>query len=504
MSGLRVLVVASEVVGFAKTGGLADVAGSLPRALARGGNQVAVVMPLYASVRRSKQPIEKTGITIPVPMGDRVLATRLYRSRLPNSDVPIYFVEHPPFFERDDPDSGRSLYQQTMPGGYKSDYPDNAERFVFFCRAVLEAVPAIGFTPDVIHANDWQTGLIPPYLSELYRTRPGYQRTRSVFTIHNIAYQGMFPRDVMRLTGLPGWLFNHAQLEYHGHLNFMKSGIVFADAVNTVSPTYAGEIQTAEFGCGLEGLLQGVRRKLSGIVNGVDYDEWDPSIDRHIAAIYTPDTVAAGKAACKADLQNRFKLPQKPDAPVLGVVARLVSQKGIDLILSAAPGFLETLGCQMVFLGDGDPEYHEQLEGFQRRHPDQVGVYLGFSNTLAHAIEAGSDLFLMPSRYEPCGLNQIYSLRYGTPPVVRSTGGLADTVVNATEENLAAGTATGFAFNDYTAHALYETVRWALELYRDRPDDFAGVARTAMAQDWSWDRSAVEYENLYRKVIGTA
>jgi starch synthase len=501
VSGLRVLVAASEVVGFAKTGGLADVAGSLPRALARRGNQVAVVMPLYNSVRRAGRPIEKTGTALPVPMGDRVLACRLLRSQLPNSDVLVYLIEHTPFFERDDAAGGRSLYQQQMYGGYRSDYPDNAERFVFFCRAILEAAAHVGFTPDVIHANDWQTGLVPVYLNETYRNRPGYQRTRSVFTIHNIAYQGMFGRDVMRLTGLPGWLFNHTQLEYHGYLNFMKAGVVFANAVNTVSPTYAREIQSPEFGCGLEGLLSQLRGKLSGIVNGVDYTEWDPATDRHLAATYTADTVAVGKAACKADLQRRYKLPQNSAAPVLGMVARLVSQKGIDLVLSAAPGFLD-LGCQMVFLGEGDPEYHEQLASFARRHPSQVGVHLGFNEGLAHVIEAGSDLFLMPSRYEPCGLNQIYSLRYGTPPVVRATGGLADTVVNATEENLAAGRATGFAFNDYTGHALYETVRWALELYHERPADFNQVVRTAMAQDWSWDRSAGQYEELYRKVIG--
>jgi starch synthase len=498
-----VLVAASEVVGFAKTGGLADVTGSLPRALARRGNQVAVVMPLYNAVRKSGIPIEKTGVTVPVPIGDRVLACRLFRSRLPNSDVPIIFVEHPLYFERDDPATGRSLYQRQMPGGYRSDYPDNAERFVFFSRAVLETVPHLGFTPDVIHANDWQTGLVPVYLAEAYRTQAGYQRVRSVFTIHNIAYQGMFPRDVMRLTALPGWLYNPGQLEFHGHMNFLKAGIVFADAVNTVSPTYAREITTAEFGCGLEGLPGGVRWKLSGIVNGVDYDEWNPATDPHIAATYTPETVVKGKAACKADLQRRYKLPEDPKAPVLGMVARLVSQKGIDLALSAAPGFLD-LGCQMVFLGEGDPEFHEQLRSFQERHPDRVGVHLGFSEGLAHAVEAGSDLYLMPSRYEPSGLNQMYSLRYGTPPVVRSTGGLADTVVNATEENLADGRATGFAFHDYTSNALYETVRWALRLYRERPADFRQVVRTAMAQDWSWDRSAGEYENLYRKVMGSA
>jgi starch synthase len=370
---------------------------------------------------------------------------------------------------------------------------------VFFSRAVLELVPHLGFTPDVIHANDWQTGLVPVFLGESYRAQPGYQRTRSVFTIHNIAYQGVFGRDVLNLTGLPGYLFNHTQLEFHGFFNFLKAGVVYADAVNTVSPTYAREIQTPDYGCGLDGLLRGMSHKLSGIVNGCDYGDWDPARDKHIAATYTAETVAAGKAACKADLQRRYGLPERPDVPVLGMVARLVSQKGIDLVLSAAPGFLD-LGCQLVFLGDGDPEYHDELTAFKARHPGQVGVYLGFNEGLAHAVEAGADLFLMPSRYEPCGLNQMYSLRYGTPPVVRATGGLADTIVNATEENLAAGTATGFAFVEYSARALYETVKWALHLHRTRPADFAQVIRTAMAQDWGWDRSAAEYERLYKRV----
>lgn len=498
MGGLRILIASSEVAGLAKTGGLADVAASLPRALAGRGHQVAVVMPYYGAVRRSGVVVEKTGAALPVPLGGRTLACRLLRTRLPNSDVPVYLVEHPPFFERDD-GPGRGFYQQGMPGGYKADYPDNAERFTFFSRAVLEAVPHLGFTPDVIHANDWQTGLVPVFLNEAYRTKAAYKEIRSLFTIHNIAYQGMYGPEVMKLTGLPGWLLNPAQLEFHGHLNFLKAGIVFADAVNTVSPTYAREITTPDYGCGLDGLLRGVSQKLSGIVNGCDYSDWDPANDRHIAAKYTPATVTAGKAACKADLQKRYGLPQKPDVPVLGMVARLVSQKGVDLVLSAAPGFLD-LGCQLVFLGDGDPEYHDELTAFKARHPDKVGVYLGFNEGLAHTVEAGSDLFLMPSRYEPCGLNQIYSLRYGTPPVVRATGGLADTIVNATEENLTAGTATGFAFNEYSARALYETVKWALELYRTRPKDFAQVVRTAMAQDWGWDRSAAEYEALYRKV----
>ena len=492
MVNLRVLVAASEITGFAKTGGLADVAGSLPRALAARGHEVACVMPYYRGVRLGKHPVERTSAVVPVPIGNRTLACRLYRGVLPGSDVPVFFVEAPDYFDRDDPAAGRGLYQLTMPGGYKADYPDNAERFTFFSRAVLECLPFVGFRPDVVHANDWQTGLVPVFVSELGRQRPGWGHLRTLFTIHNIAYQGMFPRDVLSITGLPGYLFNPKQLEFHNHLNFLKAGLVFADAVNTVSPTYSREIQTAEFGCGLEGLLRENAHKLSGIVNGVAYGEWNPAVDPHLPERYDAATVLTRKPASKAELQRRFNLPVDADRPVLGMVARLVSQKGIDLVMSAAPGFLD-LGCQMVFLGDGDPEFHNELTLFRDRHPDRVGLYLGFDEPLAHLIEAGSDLFLMPSRYEPCGLNQLYSLKYGTPPVVRATGGLADTIVNAT--------ATGFAFRDYTANALYETVRWALTLYRDRPAEFARVVRTAMAQDWGWDRSAADYERLYRKIL---
>lgn len=501
MSNLRILMVASEVVGFAKTGGLADVAGSLPRALAARGHDVAVVMPYYRGVRFGKNRPEPTPHVISVPVGTRTLACKLFRSTLPKSNVPVYFIDAPDYFDTDDGYHGRGLYQQTMPGGYKADYPNNAERFTFFSRASLEAASALGFHPDIVHCNDWQTGLVPVYLSELFRARPEFAHTKSVYTIHNIAYQGMFGADVMKLTNLPGWLFNHAQLEFHGHLNFLKAGIVFADAVNTVSPTYAREIQTAAYGCGMEGLLVQVQSKLSGICNGVDYGVWDPAIDPHIPERYDAETVFEHKPANKAELQRRFHLPVDSAAPVLGLVARLVSQKGVDLVLSAAPGFLD-MGCQLVFLGDGDREYHDQLQGFRDKHPSQVGLFLGFDEALAHLVEAGSDLFLMPSRYEPSGLNQLYSMKYGTPPVVRATGGLADTVVNATAEAIAAGRGTGFSFGDYTGAALYDTVKWALKLYRERPADFRFVVRNAMKQDWGWDRSAGEYEALYRRLVG--
>ena len=497
MRPLNILVAASEVAGYAKTGGLADVCAALPVALARQGHNVAVVMPYHRAVRYGKRPTEVTPYTANVAVGHRTLACRIHKSVLPNSNVPIYFVDAPDYFDRDDSSSGKGLYQQTMPGGYKSDYPDNAERFVFFSRAVLEVASAVGFAPDILHANDWQTGLVPVYLEEVYRQRPEFKTTRSVFTIHNIAYQGMFNRGVLEVAGLPGWLFNHNQLEYHGHLNFLKSGIVYSSLVSTVSPTYSKEIQKPEYGCGLESLLQLSLHKLFGIVNGVDYAEWNPANDPHLVQTYDETTVKEGKAANKAELQQRYNITVDPTRPVLGMVARLVSQKGIDLVMSAAPGFLD-LGCQIVFLGDGDREYHDQLQTFRDKYPNQVGLYLGFHEPLAHLVEAGSDLFLMPSRYEPCGLNQIYSLKYGTPPVVRATGGLADTIVNSSEEDIVAGRGTGFSFNEYTSHALYETVKWAVGLMRNRPADFHKIVVRAMRQDWSWDRSAEQYVAMYR------
>lgn len=495
-AALSILMASSEVVGFAKTGGLADVCGYLPQALARLGHTAAVILPLYGVVRRGKQAIRPTDIVLSILHQGRMVPTRLWRSNMPGSDVPVWLVENPELFERDDPAQGRTIYQY-MHFGLKRDYADNLERFSFFSRAVLEAVPHLGFIPDILHANDWQTGLVPVYLEEVYRQRPEFKTTRSVFTIHNIAYQGMFNRGVLEVAGLPGWLFNHNQLEYHGHLNFLKSGIVYSSLVSTVSPTYSKEIQTPEYGCGLESLLQLSLHKLFGIVNGVDYAEWNPANDPHLVQTYDETTVKEGKAANKAELQQRYNITVDPTRPVLGMVARLVSQKGIDLVMSAAPGFLD-LGCQIVFLGDGDREYHDQLQTFRDKYPNQVGLYLGFHEPLAHLVEAGSDLFLMPSRYEPCGLNQIYSLKYGTPPVVRATGGLADTIVNSSEEDMVAGRGTGFSFNEYTSHALYETVKWAVGLMRNRPADFHKIVVRAMRQDWSWDRSAEQYVAMYR------
>jgi starch synthase len=495
---LSILLASSEVVGFAKTGGLADVCGYLPATLGRRGHNTAVIMPLYTCVRHGRVPIRPTEIFLGIPFHHRTVPTRLWRANLPGSDVPVWLVENSDLFERDDPTQGRTIYQYTA-NGRKLDYTDNSDRYSFFSRAVLEAIPHLGFTPDILHVNDWQAGLIPVYLRELYQQRPGYRGIRSLFTIHNIAYQGVFPADRFPHTGLNWRLFNHHQMEFYGQFNFLKSGIVFSDWINTVSPTYSQEIRTTYFGCGLEGVLTERRDRLSGIVNGVDYASWNPETDRLIAATYSTDNFNSGKAVCKMTLQRQFHLPEEPNVPVLGMIARLVEQKGIDLIIRAAEDLMH-LPIQIVILGDGDPEYHQKLKHLQERFPKKLGLYLGFDETLAHQIEAGSDLYLMPSMFEPSGLNQLYSLRYGTPPIVRATGGLADTITDTTEESLNNGTATGFRFHAYTPHALVSTIQRAIRLYSSEPERFHQVILNGMKQDWSWDRAAAGYEGLYERL----
>jgi starch synthase len=503
-----VLLAAPEVLGFAKTGGLADVAASLPRALARRGRACAVILPLYRSARTGPLPLEPTGLRFTVPVGKRSVPGRLWRSELPGSPVPVYLVEQPDYYERDDLSEGRGLYQFTRPDGRVQDYPDNCERFVFFCRAVLEAVALLDAPPDVLHLNDWETGLVPVYLREVYRRQPDparrqrYARLRTLLTIHNVAYQGLFWHWDMAVTGLDWRLFNYRQLEFHGYLNFLKAGIVFADRLTTVSPTYAREIQTPYYGCGLYGTLAERQSALSGILNGIDTDVWDPLSDPHLPAHYDARTVREGKAACKAALQRELGLADGPGPPLLAMIARLVEQKGVDLVVGAAEGLLG-LGCRLVVLGEGNGDYQERLRALRARHPGRVAVGFRFDEGLAHRIEAGADLFLMPSLYEPSGLNQLYSMRYGTVPVVRATGGLADTVVDCTPDALAGDRATGFRFVAATADALLETVRRALDLARARPDQWLRLQRCGMRQDWSWDRSAAAYEKLYDSLVTT-
>jgi starch synthase len=481
---LEVVVVASEAVPFAKTGGLADVAGALPPALERLGHKVSLIIPCHRTIWSSGMPVRATGISLDVPVGAKSIEGAVYRSHLPHSEVPVYLIEQPRYFDRD------GLYQ--VDG---RDYGDNCERFVFFARAALETIRRLDIAPDVIHLNDWQTGLIPLYLDEFYRTRPQLARAATLLTIHNLAYQGTFWHWDMPLTGLDWRHFHWQALEFHGRVNFLKAGLVFADMLSTVSPTYASEIQTPDFGCGLHGLLQARSGDLRGIVNGIDPAIWNPRTDGVLCRSYDENTLAVGKAECKAQLQRRSGLPERTDVPLFAQIGRLDPQKGWDLLGEVVDHILSG-DAQMVVLGEGQTRYHELLDRLAERHRGKLRVFLEFSNTLAHQIEAGADIFLMPSLYEPCGLNQLYSLAYGTVPIVRATGGLADTVVDATPATLANETATGFVFRDKTPQALQRAIERALGLWTDRAA-WTRLARSGMRNDWSWDRSARSYIALY-------
>jgi len=487
---MKVLVAASEIAPFAKTGGLADVVGALPRHLAQLGAEVSLIMPLYKKTKKSFPDLKDTRINMRVPINDVQITGRLFEGTLPNSAVDVYFVRSDDYYARDE------LY--STPEG---DYRDNCERFVFFCRAALEAVKALGLHLDVIHCNDWQTALIPVYLKTLYMDDGDLGCIGTLFTVHNIAYQGLFPPQKLPVMGLSPDLFNFRQLEFYGNINLMKGGLVFSDIINTVSRTYSKEIQTPDFGRGLEGVLAWRSDDLFGIINGIDYETWNPEKDNLIAARYS-DKNLSGKKKCKADLQKINNLPRRPDVPLLGVVSRLDDQKGLNLIAEIMDDLMK-LDVQFVLLGTGSRNYHELFEKISRRYPQKAAIILKFDNALAHRIEAGSDIFLMPSRFEPCGLNQLYSLRYGTVPVVRKTGGLADTVVDCTAENLKNDTATGFFFSNYDSAEFLATIKRALDLYRD-DSAWRRLMLRGMRQDWSWDRSSRQYLELYEKAVEKA
>ncbi|MBN2578829.1 MAG: glycogen synthase GlgA [Pirellulales bacterium] len=486
---MNILLASSEAVPFAKTGGLADVSGALPVELTRLGHHASLILPAYRQARDCGLPLDDLGIRFIVPIGSKTMTGQLLRSTIPGAGVPVYLIKQDQYFDRDE------LY-----GADGKDYIDNCERFVFFSRAVLETIRLLDLQVDLLHTNDWQTGLIPAYLKIEYRHRPGYQHIATLFTIHNLAFQGRFWHWDMLLTGLDWKYFNWHEMEFHGYLNLLKTGMIFADSVNTVSPQYAVEIQTPLQGCGLEGVLQHRRDVLSGILNGIDVREWNPAADPHLPARYDVDSYARGKAKCKAALQDELGLPREPNVPLIGFVGRLTSQKGMDLILEVLQRWAQTVEAQWVFLGLGQPNYHKALETLAERFPQKVALRLEFSNPLAHRIEAGADLFLMPSRYEPCGLNQFYSLRYGTVPVVRATGGLADSIVGYGEPNADPGQVNGFRFYDYSSLALNETLHQACDAYH-KPEIWNPLIVTGMKQDWSWSRSAKQYVELYQTTI---
>jgi starch synthase len=488
---MRIVVASSEAAPFSKTGGLADVASALPKALSQAGHDVALFTPFYPQERArwgGNVPIEPTGQSVDVRLSDRVITARILRSTIPGSSAPVFLIDHPPYFDR------AGLYQER-----DRDHRDNSERFIFFSRAVIETIRALGLHPDVIHANDWQTALVPALVRVDGTYHAEFARCATIYTIHNLAFQGQFWHWDMLLTGIDWRHFNWREMEYFGNLNLMKSGVVYADIVTTVSPTYAREIQTPEFGCGLNGVLASRRDDLVGILNGVDTEVWNPATDPLIAERYRLATVHQGKPVCKAHLQERMGLPVRMDVPVFGLISRLTGQKGLDLICDCAADFV-ALDIQAVFLGSGDPRYEKKLRELAKQTPQKVAVTIGYDEGLSHEIEAGADVFLMPSHYEPCGLNQMYSLIYGTVPIVRAVGGLADSVVDANETNLSNGTANGFSFFDYRSDALFRQMCRAVGLFFDQRT-WRQLMRTGMERDWSWSRSAAEYVNVYQRAL---
>jgi starch synthase len=482
---LRVFFLSPEVVPFAKTGGLADVAGSLPKALKGMGCDIRVAMPYYRTTKKGNFKVNVIYEDVEIPLFGEILKDDIFLTEA-DGGVPLYFINKDEFFDRE------YLY-----GTPKRDYFDNAERFVYFSRTIFLLCKMLDFQPHVFHCNDWQTGLVPVYLRTVYREDPFFSGAHSLFTIHNIAYQGTFDEEKLEATGLPRDVVYHPDgIEYWGKINFLKAGIVFSDIINTVSQKYSREIQTPEFGYGLEGVLRDRSENLYGVLNGANYEEWNPKTDPLIAANYDEHDLP-GKAKCKEDLLAEFKLPRSlKELPILGVISRLADQKGFDL-LAGSMGDLMKMDLGFVLLGTGDERYHQLFRRIGKKYPHKASIRIAYDNALAHKIEAGSDIFLMPSKYEPCGLNQMYSLRYGTVPLVRATGGLEDTIE---DYNPKTGKGTGFKFQSYSSRDFLQTVRKALAVYRDRKK-WKGLMIRGMKTDFSWQRAAREYMNLYGKAM---
>jgi starch synthase len=472
---MRILFVASEGLPFSKTGGLADVVEALPKALVSQGHDVAVVLPRYRTTQIKNVVIK----SLTVPMGTSLRFPAIADGgRL--AGVQYFFVDDPQYFDRD------QLY-----GVGGRDYPDSAERFAEFARASIELAKQL-WLPDVIHCHDWQSAVVPVLLRTAYAVDPQLSAIPVVFTIHNMGYHGLFPRDVLSRIGLPDSLFRMDALEFFGHVNYLKGGLIFSDYLTTVSRKYAQEIQTTEYGHGLDGVVRTRADRLVGILNGVDYSVWNPEVDSLIAARYSAKDLS-GKQVCKRDLLAQFQLPDENlERPVIGIVSRFADQKGFDLVAQIADEIMEE-NLAIVALGSGEAKYELMFRELSEQLPEKLAVKVAYDNTLAHKIEAGADMFLMPSRYEPCGLNQIYSLRYGTVPVVRATGGLDDTIEPF---DLANGRGTGFKFSEYTGPALLAALREALATYGDKAA-WRRLQANGMAKDFSWNASALEYGRLY-------
>jgi starch synthase len=473
---LRILFAASEGLPFSKTGGLADVIEALPKALVAQGHELAVVLPRYRGIKTSMVVMP----SVTIPLGGRLRFPSIADGTMLNG-VRYFFVDDPGYFDRD------GIY-----GNSAGDFPDNAERYSEFCRATIEIAKHV-WPADVIHCHDWQTALVPVFLRSLYAADPLVKDLPVIFTIHNLGYQGHFPAAVLDRAGIPAEVYHPAGLEFYGIVNLLKGGLVYSDYLTTVSKKYAEEIQTPEFGYGLDGVVRSRRDHVVGILNGVDYSVWNPEKDKFVAAPYSAKDLT-GKHACKKDLLEIFGLsPEYENRPVLGIVSRFADQKGFDLIAAIAKDLMLE-DVILTVLGTGERRYEELFETLANEFPGRVGVRIGYDNELAHKIEAGADMFLMPSRYEPCGLNQIYSLKYGTVPIVRATGGLDDTVESFDVEH---GTGTGFKFEPYTGVALLDAVRLALHHFADERI-WKRIQLNGMSRDFSWKRPATEYAKLYK------
>lgn len=488
---INILYVVAEAVPFAKTGGLADVAGALPQTVKELGHEIRIMMPKYSTFSERKFKVHDVIRLkdISIPLGDTCISTSVKSAFITSSKVKVqvYFLANDKLYGRE------GLYVNPYT---KKDYADNDERFIFLCKGTLETLKKLGWKPDIIHCNDWQTGLIPAYLKTVYRDDPFFKKTKTIYTIHNLAYQGIFPKESFNKTGLPKEIFTPDGVEFYGKFNFMKAGIVYADIVNTVSEKYAQEIRSKEeFGCGLEKLLEKRKKDLYGIVNGVDYSVWNPATDSLIPEKYNVNTLPK-KAENKKALLHKFGLKYNENTPVIGIISRLADQKGFDLIGDIIPVLMK-LDIQMVILGTGEKKYHELFQKIHEKYPEKFGVSISFNEALAHLIEAGSDMFLMPSKYEPCGLNQIYSLKYGTVPIVRATGGLDDTIENIDIEK---GTGTGFKFIKYKDTELLKAIKKAVKVYQDSKL-WTKIMKNGMSKDFSWEISGKKYLALYKKLL---
>ena len=482
---LKVLFLSPEAVPFAKTGGLADVAGGLPGALKHLGVDIRTVMPLYDMVRKSNTRLKLLVEDLKIPLGRETLTSRVWEAK-GIGKVPAYFLEQDDLFNRPD------LY-----GNSRGDYDDNLERFSFYSHGVLRIAEKLSFSPDLIHCNDWQSGLVPALITGPYSKSPVVGRSKTIFTIHNLGYQGIFPAEKLDITGLPrDPFFRMEGLEFWGNISLLKAGIVYSDAITTVSPTYARQIQTNEYGMGMEGILHHRKSSLSGILNGVDYKVWNPARDSHLENQYSPRKIA-GKIISKESLLQEMNLsPSLKNKPLLGMISRLDSQKGLDILVKILDDIL-SLDVGLVILGAGNASIQRTLRKATKNNPGRVGIKIGFDEQLAHRIMAGADMFLIPSRYEPCGLTQMYALKYGTIPIVRATGGLEDTI---TQFNPQTGKGNGFTFTDYKPGAFLASIRDAVDLYHNTAS-WKKLRNNAMKEDFSWDRSAHSYLDLYRSTL---